>query len=304
MAMASRSGYIVVAAVVAALALSGCVPKEEEFVPPPPPAAKKKAVDIFDEFYVDDAKKGLSSAPAAAAPAGNAASAGSISSVSPGSYKFNPNGRYVVQVNSTASQGGAQRMVSKLKNAGYPAYIAEVENPTPELTGLYFRVRIGGFDALADAKSFAENTLRPDGFDYWVDRKANDNVGIQGPGFGAYQQHSEYQQYQAPPPAPAPAQYAPAPAAHPAQAPAAHQAPAPATHQAPAPAPAPAAHQAAPAHTAAPPPQAAPAPRPATPPPAAAAPAAKTAAPQHQAAPAPAKNDWGNTTDQWDEGTW
>ena len=233
MSLKTRSAYLAALAAAAALALSGCAPKEEEFVPPPPPAAKKKAVDIFDEFYVDDAKKG---APAAsAAPAAKTAPAASVSAS--GSYRFNPDGRYVVQVNSTALQGGAQRMVNKLKNLGYPAYVAEVENPTPELIGLYFRVRIGGFDALSEAKAFAENALSPDGYDYWIDRKANDNVGIQGAGFGAYQQQQagQYQQYQAPAqPAPAPVPAAPV-QQHAAPAPAQHAAPAAPQQVAPAP---------------------------------------------------------------------
>jgi cell division septation protein DedD len=232
--------YLVAAAAVTAFVLFGCAPKEEEFVPPPPPAAKKKAVDIFDEFYVDDAKKGAS-APAAAA---SAAAKPTASVSASGAYRFNPNGRYVVQVNSTALQGGAQRMVNKLKILGYPAYIAEVENPTPELIGLYFRVRIGGFDALAEAREFAENALRPDGYDYWIDRKANDNVGIQGAGFGAYQQqNNQYQQYQAPAQAAPAAAPAPAPVAQPAQAPVHTPAPqhVPATAPAPQAAPAPAA---------------------------------------------------------------
>jgi len=235
-----RSKYPVAAAVIAALVLFGCKKQEEEPLPPPPPVAKKKAADIFDEFYMDDAKKAApAAAQQAAAPPATAAKSGYTASASSGMYRFNPNGRYVVQVNSTALQGGAQKMVNKLKNMGFPAYIAEVENPTPELTGLYFRVRIGGFDALSEAKAFAENALRPEGYDYWVDRRANDNVGIQGAGFGGgSQQANRYQQYQAPAAQPAP-QPAPAPAAQ------------------PAPAPAP---------VAPPPPQAAPAPQPAAPP--------------------------------------
>jgi cell division septation protein DedD len=279
--MVSRSNYLVVVAAIAALVLFGCDKKEDEFVPPPPPAAKKKAVDIFDEFYVDDAKKGSTASAVKDTPA----KTGSVASVSSsGSYKFNPNGRYVVQVNSTASQGGAQRMVNKLKNTGFPAYIAEVENPTPELTGLYFRVRIGGFDALSEAKAFAESALKPDGYDYWVDRKANDNVGIQGAGFGAYQQQTnQYQQYQAP--------------AQPAQT------PAPAAAHAPAPAaqPTPAVPPPAPQHV--PAPTAQPAPKQAAPAPHQAAPAQKQATPTPHAAPAPA-NDWGNTATDWGDGDW
>ena len=216
--MSPRNRYLVMVAAAGALAVafSGCNKKaseeDMEFSSTKAAAAKKPA-DVFDEFYMDDGKKAKAGAPAAE-PSKQA-----LASVS-GSYTFKPNGRYVVQVNSTASQGGADQLVSKLKGLGYPAYTAQVENPTPELTGLYYRVRIGGFDSVSEAKSFAENTLVQAGYEYWVDRKANDNVGIQGGGFGSGGSQQQYNQYQAPAPAPQHYQQAPPPPQHqPAQAP-------------------------------------------------------------------------------------
>jgi hypothetical protein len=98
---------------------------------------------------------------------------------------FSDAGSYVVQVAVFKSKRQAANLVEKLANTGYPAYVAEVENPVPELAGTYHRVRIGKFMRLADAKSFGDNTLKPNGYDYWVDNKKNDAVGGDGSGYVA-----------------------------------------------------------------------------------------------------------------------
>jgi cell division septation protein DedD len=329
----ARKYSIALAAAVAALTLAGCPKKEspEEVELAAQEARKaaqerKKKVDVFDEFYVDEAKKmsdsakgkgkGKTDAPAAEPKA--LAAAG-------GTQKFSGNGRYVVQVNSTASESGANKIAAKMKGLGYPAYVVAVQNPTPELIGTYFRVRLGGFDSYSDAKAFAESTLEPAGYDYWIDRKANDNVGIQGGGFGSPSGQPQY------PAAPPPQQYQPAPAPAPARAPA----PAPAQGYQPAPPPAQGYQPApAPVQQAAPPPprpvQPAAQPqqqpqaqtaqpaaaKPQQPPPAPApapAPAQQPPAKQQQPAPAPAPapaakpqqpaNDWGTGND-WGTEDW
>ncbi|MCL2182218.1 MAG: SPOR domain-containing protein [Chitinispirillia bacterium] len=251
--MSLKTKYFIAAAAIAALALAGCNKKEtaedEDQVPPRPESApSKKASDIFDEFYISDSKKAAAESiptakTGAAEPVRRHMGAGAAlpsGSAGGGTWSFNPSGRYVVQILSTASEPGANRLVKKLKGMGYPAYVATVHNPTPDLFGVFFRVRVGGFSGMSEARDFGEAALRPAGYDYWVDRKSNDDVGVKGSGFGT---GAPAQQYQA---APAPAS-APAPAAQPAQphpAPAAHAAPPPPPPTNPAPAPA-----AKPAHT-------------------------------------------------------
>lgn len=93
----------------------------------------------------------------------------------PGS--FSENGRYVVQVRVFETRVHADALVSKLSAAGFPAYVAVVENPTPDLPGTYYRVRIGSFDSREEAQAFAEGSLKPQGYDSWVDTKANDHMG-------------------------------------------------------------------------------------------------------------------------------
>lgn len=93
---------------------------------------------------------------------------------------FSDAGRFVVQVAIFKSKRQAAALVEKLSAEGYPAYVAEVENPVPELAGTYHRVRIGKFLKIADARAFGDNTLKPLGYDFWVDNKKNDGVGGTG----------------------------------------------------------------------------------------------------------------------------
>jgi hypothetical protein len=152
-----------------------------------PPAVKDSA-DIFDEFYD---KGGAKSASTKAAdkkvkePTFSTATASS-------STAFSPEGPFVVQVSCVASRKFADKQVSSLDEKGYPAYIAEVSNPTPDLMGSYYRVRIGGFSTISKAKEFGENTLVPAGWEYWVDNRSNDKVGMGGSGLGSSSKAGAY----------------------------------------------------------------------------------------------------------------
>lgn len=96
-----------------------------------------------------------------------------------GSYtpSFSEGGRFVVQCNVFASAKAAQHLADKLTEKNYPAYVAEVQNPKPEMTGIFYRVRVGNFSGLTAARAFGENVLTPMGYEYWIDNKNNDNSG-------------------------------------------------------------------------------------------------------------------------------
>lgn len=174
-------GKFLITAAVCTAVLFGCAQKEKaedkEFSSTPKPAAKSTTSDVFDEFYVDEGKTDKKDTEASAA-----------SSYVP---QFSENGRYSVQVATHATRGTADQLSSEFNGKGYPAYVAAVDNPTPELMGTYYRIRIGTFDWYSQAKAFGENILRPAGYDYWIDKKSNDNVGIQGSGFGSESSYSE-----------------------------------------------------------------------------------------------------------------
>jgi hypothetical protein len=96
---------------------------------------------------------------------------------SAGTGNFTSSGKYVVQISIFKSQRMANKLKDKLSDMGYPAYVAEVSDPIPELMGDYYRVRIGQFASITDAKSFGENVLIPQNYDFWVDLKSNDHTG-------------------------------------------------------------------------------------------------------------------------------
>jgi len=133
--------------------------------------------DIFDEFYDDEGTETTLEDETMIEEA---------QPPEPPAYtpEFQVDGKFVVQVSCVASEAIANDNVAQLEARGYPAYVAEVQNPTPELIGTYYRIRIGSFYGVSKAKEFAESILVPGGYDYWVDNKSNDNVGIDAYGLG------------------------------------------------------------------------------------------------------------------------
>jgi SPOR domain len=182
-----RMSLVVAVAFIACF--TGCGKQEKPAPVKMPQVSKEPAVaaadtgDIFKEFYSEDStKKKAAGKSKKAAKQETFSPSSSSSSFQP---EFSAKGRYTVQISCVRAKSFAEGMVGKMKDKGYPAYVAEVQNPTPNLSGAFYRVRIGGFDALSAAKSFGENVLAPSGNQYWVDKKSNDNVGMEGYGLGS-----------------------------------------------------------------------------------------------------------------------
>lgn len=204
----SISRFLALGSIAALLLLASCgkTEKNEETKPVEKKEVKKaeKNPDLFDEYYEDEKK--------ADEPADEKSSTEELSTETtepvesdskPTESKlieevtedksgeaektepdFDPNGRYVAQISCIASEAIAEDVAKKLENSGYPVYVAEVINPTPQLLGTYYRVRVGGFATISAAKYFGENFLLPAGYSYWVDNRSNDNVGIGDYGLG------------------------------------------------------------------------------------------------------------------------
>jgi hypothetical protein len=151
----------------------------------------------------------------------------SSSSSSSSSYQpaLSESGRYVIQVSVYKSMRLADKLKTKLEGMGYPAYVSEVENPAQNLGGSYYRVRVGRFATMNDARNFGENAISPLGHNFWVDLKSNDTRGVPE---GAYQSNIKPEPKPAPAPAPAPPPPPPKPIAQPVKAPEVKAAPAPA----------------------------------------------------------------------------
>lgn len=91
---------------------------------------------------------------------------------------FSENGRFVVQVACAASGNEAEAIASRFKQKGFPVYVVEVRGISLDMDGLYYRVRIGGFDGYSEAAAFGKKFIRPEGYDFWVDRKSNDAIAF------------------------------------------------------------------------------------------------------------------------------
>lgn len=149
-----------------------------------PVATDNESDAIFDEFYEESKPEKQESIPAQE----------SVQKTRMQSQpQFSSDGRYVVQVTCVQSKNFARKIAIKLEDMGYPAYIAEVEDPTTNLAGLYHRVRVGGFPTYSSAKDFGDNYLSNDGYEYWVDNRSNDNVGFAGLGLGSNSASKEYE---------------------------------------------------------------------------------------------------------------
>lgn len=85
-------------------------------------------------------------------------------------------GSVTIQVSIQPSKRSANAILKKLKEQGIEGYLAQVENPG-ELEGTYYRVRVGYFKKLEQAKNFGKTKLEPLGFAWWIDNRANDAVG-------------------------------------------------------------------------------------------------------------------------------
>ncbi len=85
-------------------------------------------------------------------------------------------GAIVIQVSIQPSKSAANAILKKLEEKGIKGYLAQVENPG-ELEGTYYRVRVGYFKKLEDAKAYGKSALEPLEFAWWIDNKANDSVG-------------------------------------------------------------------------------------------------------------------------------
>ncbi len=82
--------------------------------------------------------------------------------------RYNPEGEFTVQIGGYSNAKVAGEKVQQLSQDGFPAYA--IKNPQKK----GFRVRIGYFSTQSDAKRFGELMKKDRGWDFWVDRRANE----------------------------------------------------------------------------------------------------------------------------------
>ncbi|MBP5351855.1 MAG: SPOR domain-containing protein [Fibrobacterales bacterium] len=207
------------------LALGACSSDEPE----PAPAAQPAAAPADEPLPAMDDMSALNAAPKA--PAAQAApQQASAPALQPGS-----SGRYVLQVSVWDNPASAKKHVRDLDALGIPAYVVKVENPGG-LEGEFWRVRVGFFKTVPEARAYGNEVLTARGLGFWIYNRANDEVGDPNseheapPAQESAPASSDWQEQPAQEPAPA---AEPAPAPEPEPAPAAAE-PAPAQEAAPA----------------------------------------------------------------------
>jgi DedD protein len=71
-----------------------------------------------------------------------------------------------VQVAAYQRQGEANGVRDRLLSKGYPAFVTSASTTA----GTFYRVRVGGYDKQADAKSVAARLKREEHLEPWVTR--------------------------------------------------------------------------------------------------------------------------------------
>jgi cell division septation protein DedD len=101
----------------------------------------------------------------------------SRSDVIEGRRGWSTEGKYVIQVQTFSQLANAEKVAEELVERGINAYVAKVKDPA-EFNGVKYRVRVGTFGTIPEAKSYAAKVLSPIGHKgWWVDFRRNDNVG-------------------------------------------------------------------------------------------------------------------------------
>lgn len=166
---------ILTSGIIAALSMNFIACGEEEVPPPPPKVSKPKAKEASKFKKLESLKETNNSATDATNAKSTPSSVTDLASsnaVQPGSR-----GSYVLQVGISPSKAQAIKLRDKLKAEGYKyTYLALVENPG-ELEGTFYRVRLGNFKTIPDARIFGSQTLKPMGISFWIDNKSNDQIG-------------------------------------------------------------------------------------------------------------------------------
>jgi len=86
-------------------------------------------------------------------------------------------GKFVIQVILMNTMPQADMIVKKLETNGVDAYVAIVKDPA-ETKGIKYRVRVGDFKFISEARAYALANITPLGYRQWyIDNKSNDTIG-------------------------------------------------------------------------------------------------------------------------------
>lgn len=97
------------------------------------------------------------------------------------SYSNNLSNSTVIQIGTYAESmlHVAEKEKAKYITLGYEAYLVPVLNPTPNLKGKYYRLRIGPFKSVQEAAKFRRQQLKQTEIKPWIDSKVNDSASFE-----------------------------------------------------------------------------------------------------------------------------
>ncbi len=73
---------------------------------------------------------------------------------------------YTVQIGSSTSRSYADKLTGQYAERGYQAYVSETD-----VEGVpHFRIRIGGFETIAEARKMGEELAAKYGVSFWIDK--------------------------------------------------------------------------------------------------------------------------------------
>lgn len=178
--------------------LAGCKNEPSKKVEPAPdtvavlpePPELEPIEDAFPEAGLEEPAGGVkpgaakAAKPTAATPAGGqktAVPAEAKATVKPAApaQGIVKTGAYTLQIGIFNSEKLAKKRADALIAQGLPAYVTHVQDPKPDMPGLYYRVRVGSFATSQAAREYGAANLTPAGIDFWADLKGRDTQPVQ-----------------------------------------------------------------------------------------------------------------------------
>jgi cell division septation protein DedD len=148
----------VVAMLIVGLMFAGCSKKEEDIK-----AIEQEAVEGEAAEVMDSLERAGTEAETYKETAAGAAQTETYSEAAPTDYSGLEG--FVVQIGSYADYGFARMMAEKYQSRDYPAFVQTIE-----IDGkIYYRLRVGVYETLEDAKTIGELLKDRYSAEYWID---------------------------------------------------------------------------------------------------------------------------------------
>lgn len=153
--------YVLVICLILGLVVGGCSKKKEEIE-----AIEKEAAETGAGAVMDSLEgAGAGAERPADTLAARAPGAGKEGTERPGMPDWADLEGYVIQIGSYSTYDFAQMMADKYQQRDYPVFVQEMQ-----IEGqIYYRLRVGVYETLEDAKTIGELLADRYSAEYWID---------------------------------------------------------------------------------------------------------------------------------------